>query len=417
MSSVVMRQQGMAVLGALIIIVIVVALAASVGMRSMHSIAATARSFEARAADGLFEALERDSRRMLRLDAQKERYDALVDPWASAVLTVDTVQGRGEARLRDAQGLFNLHDISFDAEVVAQAAARAELDEPVPDATVEQTAGSEESAQDGEIGSGIGGQLRARPSAADGVRSPGQSPPRAAAGLQQGGDSMGMMALAAVPGVAASGAAGAVGAADEQGLQLSPQQIALARFALLLRNLDIDEAVLPAILDWMDADTDERFPNGAEDDFYSRLKPPYRSANHGFADISELKLVRGIDAEVFAKLRPFVTVLPDVTAINVNTAPVEILMSLAPAMDRATANMVVEARKVRPFRTVAEFRALPMLLGRPLVSQGLSVGSDFFTLEMDVASGQSTLAARALLARRDGDNVMLLRRDKGFFND
>ena len=409
-----MRQQGMAVLGALIVIVIVVGLAASVGMRSMHSIAATARSFEARDADGLFEALERDSRRMLRLDAHKERYDALVDPWASAVLTVNTVQGRGEARLRDAQGVFNLHDIAFDAEVVAQAAAGAELEEQPPADTTVEPAGSRE---DAALGDGFSDGLRTRPSAMAGLRSPGQSSPRAADGLQPGGDSMGMMALAAVPGVAASGAAGAVGAQDEQGLQLSPQQIALARFALLLRNLDIDEAVLPAILDWMDADTDERFPNGAEDDFYSRLKPPYRSANHGFADISELKLVRGIDEEVFAKLRPFVTVLPDVTAINVNTAPVEILMSLAPAMDRATANMVVEARKVRPFRTVAEFRALPMLLGRPLVSQGLGVGSDFFTLEMDVASGQSTLAARALLARRDGDNVMLLRRDKGFFND
>ena len=414
MSRPVARQHGMAVLGALIIIVIVVALAASVGMRSMHSIAATARSFEARAADGLFEALELDSQRMLRVDARKERYDALGDPWASAVLQVNTVQGRGEARLRDAQGLFNLHDISFDAEVVAQAAARAQLeDQPPPDATVEQAAGSQDTA----LGDGIAGGLLERPSAIDGLRSPAQSPPRAAGGRQQAGDSMGMMALAAVPGVAASGAAGAVEAQGEQGLQLSPQQIALARFALLLRNLEIDEAVLPAILDWMDADSDERFPNGAEDDFYSRLKPAYRTANHGFADLSELKLVRGIDDEVFAKLRPFVTVLPDVTAINVNTAPLEILMSLGPGMDRATANMVVEARKVRPFRTVAEFRELPMLLGRPLVSQGLAVGSDFFTLEMDVASGQLAVVARALLARRDGDNVLLLRRDKGFFDD
>ena len=37
-------QHGMAVLGALIVIVIVVALAANIGMRAMHSIAATART-------------------------------------------------------------------------------------------------------------------------------------------------------------------------------------------------------------------------------------------------------------------------------------------------------------------------------------------------------------------------------------
>jgi hypothetical protein len=58
-----------------------------------------------------------------------------------------------------------------------------------------------------------------------------------------------------------------------------------------------------------------------------------------------------------------------------------------------------------------------MLLGRPLVSQGLTVATDFFKLDMDVTSGQSVLAARALLSRRDGDNVMLVSRDKGFFDD
>jgi type II secretory pathway component PulK len=408
-----LKQRGMAVLGALIIIVIVVSLAASIGMRAMHSIAATARSFEARDADGLFEALEQDSRRVLRLDAHKERYDALNEPWASAKLQVSLAQGHGEARLRDAQGLFNLRDIAFDAEVVAQGGAQAQSEDTPPATNTESAATSENSA----LGGGVGGGLTKQAGAVGATRTASGSVAPPPSGAQQGGDSMGMVALAAVPGVASSGAAGAAGGQSGEGLVLSPQQIAVARFALLLRNLEIDDSVLPAILDWMDPDSDERFPNGAEDDYYSRLKPPYRAANRGFADVSELKLVRGIDDKVFAKLRPFVTILPDVTPINVNTAPVEVLMSLGPAMDRATANMIVEARKVRPFRSIAEFRALPMLLGRPLVSEGLTVGTDFFTLEMDVTCGQSVLAARALLARRDGDNVMVLSRDKGFFDD
>ena len=112
-------QHGMAVLGALIVIVIVVALAANIGMRAMHSIAATARSFEASSADGVFEALERDSRRLLAVDARKERFDALNDSWANTPLKVTMPEGQGEARLRDAQGLINLRNISFDAEVIA----------------------------------------------------------------------------------------------------------------------------------------------------------------------------------------------------------------------------------------------------------------------------------------------------------
>ena len=405
-------QRGMAVLGAMIVIVIVVSIAAGIGLRAMHSIAATARTFEARSADGLFEKLERESVRVLALDAHKERYDALSDPWASAVMKTAGAEGHGEARLHDAQGLFNLRDISFDAAVVAQ--SDGQTAPPAPEAVADPS-NPDTADGGGALGSGQGGGLETAPQKVG--RAPGAAAPSVGGGADQGSESLAMTALAAVPGVASAGMAGASGAQPGSGLVLSPQQIALARFALLLRNLDIDEAVLPAILDWIDADTDERFPNGAEDDYYSRQKPAYRTANHGFVDVSELKLVRGVDGEVFDKLRPFITVLPDATAVNVNTAPVEILMSLGPALDRATANMIVEARKVRPFRSIAEFRALPMLLGRPLVSEGLTVGSDFFTLEMDVASGQSSLAARTLLGRSEGDNVRLLSRDKGFFDD
>lgn len=405
-------QRGMAVLGAMIVIVIVVSIATSIGLRAMHNIAATARTFEARGADGLFEKLEHDSGRVLALDARKERYDALNDPWASAVIKTAGPEGHGEARLRDVQGLFNLRDISFDAAVVAQSGEEGAPADP--DAGINPESPEASAGEDAALGGGAGGGLSQRPGGRPGAPVAGGA---AGAGgrADPASESSAMMALAAVPGVASAGMAGASAAQPAQGLVLSPQQIALARFALLLRNLDIDEGVLPAMLDWLDPDTDERFPNGAEDDFYSRLKPAYRTANRGFEDISELKLVRGIDTEVFEKLRPFVTVLPVATAINVNTAPLEILMSLGPALDRATANMIVETRKVRPFRSIAELRALPMLLGRPLVSQGLTVSSDFFRLEMDVTSGQSTLAARTLLGRNEGDNVKLLSRDKGFF--
>lgn len=409
-------QRGMAVLGAMIVIVIVVSIATSISLRTMHSIGATARTFEARSADGLFEKLERDSGRLLALDARQERYDALTDPWASATVKTAGPEGHGEAHLRDVQGLFNLRDISFDAAVVAASGEQAAAAATDPDV---DNANSDASAGDGAAPGGIGGEDPGGALGGTGHRrgAPVTADPGAGGGAGAGGESAAMMALAAVPGVASAGMAGASGAQPGQGLVLSPQQIALARFALLLRNLDIDEGVLPAILDWLDPDTDERFPNGAEDDFYSRRKPAYRTANRSFVDISELKLVRGIDAEVFEKLRPFVTVLPDATAINVNTAPVEVLMSLGPALDRATANIIVETRKVRPFRSIAELQALPMLLGRPLVAEGLTVSSDFFSLEMDVTSGQSTLAARTLLGRNGGDTVKPLSRDKGFFND
>ncbi len=96
-----------------------------------------------------------------------------------------------------------------------------------------------------------------------------------------------------------------------------------------MRALEIEPAVVETILDWVDTDSETRFPNGAEDDYYMRLKPPYRAANRPFSDRRELLLVRGVSKEIFAAIAPHVVILPEFTALNVNTAEPESLMSLA----------------------------------------------------------------------------------------
>jgi type II secretory pathway component PulK len=105
------------------------------------------------------------------------------------------------------------------------------------------------------------------------------------------------------------------------------------------------------------------------------------------------------------------------TPINVNTAPLEVLMSLSPAFDRSTVEMIEQTRRVRPLRSVAELLALPMIAGRPVVSEGLAVNSQYFSLRMQVRSGDSLFTARALLARPGGDAVTVLSRDKGWFDE
>lgn len=64
---------------------------------------------------------------------------------------------------------------------------------------------------------------------------------------------------------------------------------------------------------------------------------PYRPRSDVFAHVSELRLVAGVTADVYAKLAPYVCALPPGTALNVNTAAPPLLQSIVQNLSAAKA--------------------------------------------------------------------------------
>ncbi len=111
------------------------------------------------------------------------------------------------------------------------------------------------------------------------------------------------------------------------------------------------DTLVDSILDWRDADKLHRL-NGAEDDYYRSLKPPYFAKNADFDTVEELLLVKGLDPKLFygsngekgRSLRDGLTVYG--LTLNYNTAPQEVLSAfLGPEADR-----IIAARLARPYR-------------------------------------------------------------------
>ena len=100
------------------------------------------------------------------------------------------------------------------------------------------------------------------------------------------------------------------------------------RMENLLIALELDPSLAGAMIDWLDDDTSVDSEGGAEDNVYLAQPIPYRTANRMFVHVSELRLVRGIGNEVFARLVAEVCALPPGTSINLNTASTAVLMSL-----------------------------------------------------------------------------------------
>ena len=195
---------------------------------------------------------------------------------------------------------------------------------------------------------------------------------------------------------------------DQQGLfnvnnlasagRLDPAQF--ARFKRLLAVLGLPAPLADALADWIDADSVPQPGSGAEDDYYLALDPPYRTANRPLTDIDELALVRGFDARVVARLAPFIAALPGPTAVNVNTAPPEVLAALVDGLDIAAARLLVTRRTAAYYRTNSDFLQ-QLFTGTSVPGTDIRVDSDYFLATLLVTNGSAQARGRALLARLD----------------
>ncbi len=184
-------------------------------------------------------------------------------------------------------------------------------------------------------------------------------------------------------------------------------QLARRQFERLLLSLDVDPALAGAVVDWLDPDTDLRFPTGGEDVVYSSSDPPYRTANSMITSTSELMAIAGFDREAYQKLAPYVTVLPRGTKLNVNTATDVVLASLSDDLDIATAGALIDERGA------AEFIDIDMTfegLVDPDTLREIEGVSEHFLLTATVTLGSNQLTMRSVLQRdRSGITRSLFR--------
>ena len=182
----------------------------------------------------------------------------------------------------------------------------------------------------------------------------------------------------------------------------------------LFASLSLSPDLVNTLVDWEDADSDPRSPGGAEDNQYLQANPPYRAANQRLTDMGSLNRVQGFTPQVINTLRPFVTVLPIQTAVNVNFASAEVLSAVVPALSVTQAQSVVAKRAGSYFATTTDFiNALPDEAKASVVSTDLSVQSTYFINEVDAHFGRVSLRYAALLERRTADipRIVWLRRE------
>ncbi|SFO57566.1 general secretion pathway protein K [Pseudomonas sp. NFACC24-1] len=107
-------------------------------------------------------------------------------------------------------------------------------------------------------------------------------------------------------------------------------------------------------------------------------------------ELSQLRLLPGIDGPTLRRLEPWVALLPKDARMNINTAPQRVLMTLD-GMEAGAAQALVNQRLQAPYTSVQAFTNDPLLSGAGLNSHGLGVGSRWFRITVSVIHADSRL--------------------------
>jgi len=119
--------------------------------------------------------------------------------------------------------------------------------------------------------------------------------------------------------------------------------------------------------------------------------------------VDSLLDVPGFTPDVVARLRPFVTVLPTVTPVNMNTASAEVIASVVTGMSLSNAQALVARRQTAFYRNVADVQ---------LALEGVGVKQvSIDTTQLDVNTSYFLVHGRVQHQRAEVDRATLVWRD------
>ena len=204
--------------------------------------------------------------------------------------------------------------------------------------------------------------------------------------------------------------------------------IAQAQFIRLLQSLGEPQlseqeaiVVTRAVADWLDEDSIVR-PDGAEDDFYLGMTPPYRAANRPMVSVSELRSVSSVSPELYLALEPWVTVWPArPEPLNIHTAPATVLRSIGSdqsllPLSESDAEALAQYRLENGFVNLQNFLGQPAFIDAAGQMEGMKAllgeHSSYFLLRAQVEVAGRNTRLYSVLERR-GRRVNALVRVSG----
>ncbi|WP_298624193.1 type II secretion system minor pseudopilin GspK [uncultured Legionella sp.] len=131
--------------------------------------------------------------------------------------------------------------------------------------------------------------------------------------------------------------------------------------------------------------------------YYHAQNPPYNPSHQLIKSTSELRLIKDISATFYLAMQPYITALPETTAININTAPKKILMSLGNGLKESKADELIMARGENGIADLKDINELIQKIDLP--TEQITLESNYFLSVAVAKSDELNLVIYTLIHR------------------
>jgi general secretion pathway protein K len=120
----------------------------------------------------------------------------------------------------------------------------------------------------------------------------------------------------------------------------------------------------------------------------------------------------GLRPATLAKLTPYITLLPERTTVNINTAAAEVIFAAVPGLQLSDAKLTVSSRESAHFPSIADAATKVPALNGKLQDTQHSVATRFFEVSGRIRLEQTVVEEQSLVQRDTQSNVKTLWRER-----
>lgn len=131
--------------------------------------------------------------------------------------------------------------------------------------------------------------------------------------------------------------------------------------------------------------------------YYQKQHPPYSPSYQFMQSVSEFRLVRGVNKSIYQTLLPDITVLPETTPINLNTASKELLKTLGNGLSESQVEEILNARINKGITTSQQLGELLQKIEIP--TQQITIESTYYLCTATVSSQDLNLTIYTVIKR------------------